>query len=84
MVIQFERRLRTLPVEEVELLRNAIESAEVQAGFGQCGEGYSELAYGLHRAEMMLRDGIPWASELQTQYRSALDEYCSRFRLATA
>jgi len=68
----------------MDLLCNAIDSAEVQAGFGNCEDAYFELSYGLRRAELMLRDGIPWAQVLEAQYRSALHEFCSRFRFTPA
>lgn len=73
---------RDLPYEEFDLLRNAIDTAAVQAATGRCSDGYSELSYGLRRAEMMLGDGIPWADELVKHYRAALREYCARFDFA--
>jgi hypothetical protein len=72
-------RLRVLPHEELYLLRNAIEAALLHASSGQCAEGYHELTYGLRRAEMMCRDGIPWAQELEARYQRALRGFRSRF-----
>jgi hypothetical protein len=70
-----------MPYEELELLRNAIDAAVVEAGCGSCDEGYSELSYGLRRAEMMQRDGLPWARDLAASYTDAIQAYCARYRL---
>ena len=76
MFCQNELGPSRMPSEELELLQNALEVAEVHASSGHRLDGHTELLYGLRRAEVLRQDGLPWARLLEASYRSALDRYC--------
>jgi len=70
-----------LPEAELNAFLLTVTEAADLGSAGEALNGYRCLLGGIERAEELPEDGEPWAAELVTRYRLALDRYGERWGL---
>jgi hypothetical protein len=70
-----------LPPLEIDLLLTTVDEALDLALANRPEDGAAELAYGLTRAETFLEAGEPFALELVERWRTALRNFCFKYRV---
>jgi hypothetical protein len=70
-----------LPDHELDTLLITVTDAVDLARAGDVAEGYTALLAGLHRAKEVAAAGEPWAGELVSRYREALENFAREWRV---
>jgi hypothetical protein len=71
-----------VPCEEIDALVTASTAALFLARIGEAEDGYTCLLAGRRRAEVLQREGHPWAPELVERYHRAEASYADRCGIA--
>jgi hypothetical protein len=68
-----------IPDAALQMLLHRLVDAMPRAARGRPAEGYDCLLAGLHDAEALAEQGIPWGAALSHRYRQALQAFEERY-----